>query len=880
MDNRIPIIALISSFYIFGLSAFYTGGQIVFASAICLILVLLALFDKLKPALCIVLCLFFFAGFYNARHQNQESDDLSTFKRANNIKIQGRVYSIPNISSNRKTCKFFLRVYTAAIKNKKFTPKKTKVLVSIYDEDERYKDIKIGDIIEIEGNLRTPGAARNPSEFDYQKYLKNKDVFKIVYSNCNNKNGADKYFSGNFKVLSHPDIKNAQNKPKEAWWLLLQTLDLTREKIILNHGKYIKSPNLEVLGGIVFGDDAINPPDEIKESFINSGLLHLLAASGLNVALIFGIWWWVSGFISLPHKVRLCFGAVMILIYTFTTGFPPSILRATIMLILILIGKLMFRTADNLALIFFTGFIILLFNPKLLNDVGFQLSFLVTGGLITCIEPICTRFKRQDKLFKKMLHKKFTGKSVLIKIFYIFSPISLLSMGLVPLVAQLWAAPLQMYYFNTFTPYSVFANIAVVPFIGIISFAGFLSSIINYITGRIEILADFAVQISSYILNPLISILLYISEYFSNLPGAIVKMPSPGALWMIIYYILILVLAYNIKNGFKAANMRKALILLFLVLIISSLKISGTTFNIHKNFEILAFDVGNADNFLITTPGGKYLMIDTGRLPYKGISTARRITLEYLYDKNIRSIEKLIVTHFDSDHSGGTIDILENIKVRETIIQNNVCDTENSCNILDYIKRNKIQAKSAQNREVIYKEQTKDGVFEVITYVPKISKFKNSTHKVIKGRVDKIKAGHENEESIIVLIKVPKGNMKYDYSIFMADGGVQAFNAIKNQLPKGIEGNVKVLKAGHHGAKNVVNKTMLEFLKPEYTIISTGYNTYGHPNPETIELLRNSGTTVYSTKDFGAIKLVFRKNKAIISTFSNNNSFFSRKLAN
>ena len=66
----------------------------------------------------------------------------------------------------------------------------------------------------------------------------------------------------------------------------------------------------------------------------------------------------------------------------------------------------MFKTADSIALIFFTGFIMLLFNPKLLNDVGFQLSFLVTGGLITCIEPVCAKFKALDKSYKSKFFKK------------------------------------------------------------------------------------------------------------------------------------------------------------------------------------------------------------------------------------------------------------------------------------------------------------------------------------------------------------------------------------------------------------------------------------------------------------------------------------------
>ena len=80
-------------------------------------------------------------------------------------------------------------------------------------------------------------------------------------------------------------------------------------------------------------------------------------------------------------------------------------------------------------------------------------------------------------------------------------------------------------------------------------------------------------------------------------------------------------------------------------------------------------------------------MIDAAKLPYKGVSGAKRVTLEYLYDKNIRTLEYLIVTHFDNDHSGGVIDILENIKVKNVIVQRNTCDSVNSCNIFNYMNK-------------------------------------------------------------------------------------------------------------------------------------------------------------------------------------------------
>lgn len=848
MENRISIIALVTVFYIFGLSAFYTGLHAGFACFCAFLLTILCLSEKFSPKLCIVLNLVFIFGFYNANFHNKESDSFSFINAANNVKIRGRVYSIPNINANKKTAKFFLGCYWAKIYNNDFKPIKTKILVSIQDDNEKYKNIKIGDVIEIEGNLRNPSSVSNPSEFNYKKYLRNKGAFVILYSN-----------NKEFKILMHPNIRYAKNKIKEVWWNSLQKLDLARGYIIAKHWQYIKSPNLEVLGGVVFGDDAINPPDEVKESFINSGLLHLLAASGLNVALIFGIWWAVSNVLNLSYNMRLAAGIGIIILYTFMTGFPPSILRASIMLIFILIGKLMFKAADNFALIFFTGLVMLLFNPKLLNDVGFQLSFLVTGGLITCVEPICSKIKKQDKSYKKYFYEKlrriepekalpaklwkfftekFQGEKITLGFLYIFSPISLLGMVLVPLVAQIWAAPLQMYYFNTFTPYSVFANIAVLPFIGVISFIGFTSSIL----GLIPFLGDFIIKISSYILNPLITYLLNISNFFSDLPGAIIKIPSGQVFQIIIYYLIILVFILCIKEDFKKKQNR--IIFGVLIFILSgSIIYSAAVQTLNKNYEIIAFSVGNADNFLIKTPKNRYIMIDTAKLPYKGVSGAKRVTLEYLYDKNISALEYLIITHFDNDHSGGVIDILENVKIKNVIVQRNTCNSVNSCNIFNYMNKNKVKYRIGKDNEIIYKE---DNEFEVKTLIP---------------NNPKINKEDDNENSIITLVSHNGSS-----SLFMGDGGIKAFNAVKKDVPE----NIKILKTGHHGAKGVVNKEMLEYLKPKYTIISTGINHYGHPNIETVKIIKNSGSEIYSTKDNGAIKFSFdKKGNAKICTFFN-----------
>ena len=164
----------------------------------------------------------------------------------------------------------------------------------------------------------------------------------------------------------------------------------------------------------------------------------------------------------------------MILIYSLMTGLGASVIRATFMLVFVLLGKLIDRDAHSISLLAFVAFLMLLYNPMYINDVGFQLSFVVTFGLLV-MTPHLMKFKN-----------RFLD--------YIVGTIS------IPIIAQLWVIPIQVFYFNNISLYSVFANIMSVPILSVISFGGFISSLIAPITPQI------ICRIFDFVLNPLISV--------------------------------------------------------------------------------------------------------------------------------------------------------------------------------------------------------------------------------------------------------------------------------------------------------------------------------------------------------------------------------------
>ena len=785
---------LLSIFYISGLVGRFFEAEILTSVFIFILLCALVWFLNLDFKKILILYLVFFVGLIRA-NQSLNLPEILDELYSNNAIVEGQIISSKNISNKNNKTKFYFKIKNAKISEKNYENINTKVLIS--GDNELFKTAEIGDYVKIKGKLRHPTPATNPYQFDYQKYLLNNDVKDIIY--------ADSY-----EKIAEPDFKT------DKWFYILKQFEKTRNNIIEKHSKYIKSPRLEILGGIVFGSETINPDEEIKENFKNSGLLHLLAASGLNVALIYGIWWWLASLIRFPYNFSILIGAIFVIFYTFMTGFPPSILRASIMLLFVLFGKMIDRNANSLALIFFVGFLMLLISPKMLFDVGFQLSFIVTIGLVVCTPIIISKFDKLDKKYKE----KYKKSSRIKKYFYsLFSPNAIASVVAVPLVAQLCVIPLQMHYFNNFTPFSLLANIAVVPFIGILSFIGFLSSIL----ALIPVFNEPSIFVFDLIANPLLGLLIKISEIFASFKYSLITTMGLNIFQIGMFWLIGLIFILNLKNNFK--NKKQIIILLTCVILFFG---SFIQFK-NNNLEIMMFDVGNADSFLIKTPKNKYIMIDTGKKSYRGISDAQMILNKYLKNKRISKIEKLIVTHFDLDHSAGVIDILKENKVNKIIVKDENAKTKTSKEILAYLKENKINYEIAKNNEIIYQEDN----FIIKTFTPNLS--------------------DDNESSIITLLNYKDKNI-----LFMADSGFKGYENIESNLPK----NIEILKVGHHGARNSINKEMINKLKPKYALISVGYNKFNHPHYKTLEILQENDIKIISTRNYGFSKFNIDKNKA------------------
>ncbi len=659
---------------------------------------------------------------------------------------------------------------------------KSVTLLNIYDKKAKFNKIQPGDILEVKGYLKKPYGAQNPGQFDYSRYLNNRGIFTNIFSDWKN-----------YKIIG---------KSSSPYRKFSRSLYRLKEKIMSEHAKYIKSPKLEILGGIVFGNYAVPAPYEVKQDFIKSGLMHLLAASGMNVAFIFGIWFFIALKVRLNYKFSIITGAVLVLAYSLLTGLPPSVTRAALMLEFILLGKYLDRQADTVTLLAFVCALMVLYNPMFLTNIGFQLSFLVTFGLLVCVPVFMEKLRPMPEIVAGVF--------------------------VVPLTAQIWAAPVQLFHFNTFSIYSVLANIVVMPFMALISFLGFISSILSLLPK----IGSAVCQFLDKLVEPFINLLLAVSHFFSGLPNAVLYLRAPNVYEIFLFYAALLLFVYMIKENIAKKRLIFALFCMIFILLLAFFR--GF---FDKNLKITFLSVGEGDAIVIETPERKTILVDTAAKGKENFSQAKAAIVPYLREKGLRKINGIVFTHPDDDHIGGGIDVMTSIK--PGIIYDNGKKSHGKAYsaLYKYIKKNGLTLRHISKKEIIAQ---------------------GSGYKITAFKIPD--AVSDNNESVILLAE--NGGFRT-----LLTGDADAHSLYK--LRQFVKPPIDVLKVGHHGGKGTVNDKLLNYLKPEYAVISVGKNHYGHPAKETLELLRQHHIKTYRTDEDCAVSVSSEEGKTKVKAFCN-----------
>lgn len=542
-----------------------------------------------------------------------------------------------------------------------------------------------------------------------------------------------------------------------------------------------------LLLGILIGERD-NIQENIIESFKTANLSHILAVSGAHTSyIILGITYIISKS-KTPKKVGYIITIIFLLLFIIITGATYSVVRACIMAIILIGAKLCYRKENFTTSICISLLIILIQNPFAINDIGLKLSFMGTIGII---------------VFNKNITNLFIKLKIKEKIAKILS---------ITFSAQLMIMPITVLNFNTISLTFFISNLLASPLLGIIIVLGFISVFISFILQPISKILFFA-------LNIVLELLILISKFTSQIPYSLILVKTPNIVFAIIYYILILFLNYiffikeNLTRRFQRKiikiitikNIKKvikkvAIVLLIILLFTNLIKI------INPRLKIYFIDVGQGDSTLIVTPKNKKILIDGGE-------GTPEVLLSYLLDRRINKIDYIIISHFDSDHCNGLIEIIEKIKVKNIIISRQSEESEEYKKILNIIKQKNIKVSIVKEKDKIFIE--KDFYIEILNPAEELA-FQDL-----------------NNNSIVAKLIYINFSMLFTGDIEKAEENL--INKYKNNLKS------TILKVSHHGSKTSTSEEFLKYVKPEIALIGVGENNkFGHPNQSTIEKLKNA----------------------------------------
>ncbi|HEY6010343.1 MAG TPA: DNA internalization-related competence protein ComEC/Rec2, partial [Nitrospirota bacterium] len=672
--------------------------------------------------------------------------------------------------------------------------------------------IGYGDVIRFKGKLYKPRGLSNPGGFDYPAFLARSGIF--LNASVKSADAIEVLSSGSGVFRSIQDL---------------------RERIRQAFLASTDGPGSAVLQAMVLGEEG-GLSDELRDRFMAAGVTHIISISGSHLGMLavlcFGLF---RGMMLLlperqyhrltlyadPKKIAVLITLPLLVFYTLLAGGQVATVRSLIMIaagLLALIADREHAIPHSLAL---AAFIILLANPQAIFDISFQLSFvsvLVIGYVVTLWNDL--PFKGET-----LLRKTANSAALLL---------------IISFAAGLATGPLAAYYFNQISFAGIFANMVVVPVAGMIVVPlGLASAIGSLFTLHLPLAA-----VNQFAADAFVRLV----TFFSRMPFAEFHPPAPSIPWLLFFGLFLVSLLAVVRARLlawlkplettrrapRSAVIGMALSGIFLV------ALTTLTF-LPVRYSAVSFpDVGQGDCALITFASGKTVLIDGGGTRDNRFDIGRRVLAPYLWNRGIRKLDLVILSHPHPDHMNGLVSIVKKISVAEVW-------------------------ESGQDGDLPGHEEFRQALAEKNIPVRIVSaddppyQLGNAELKVLHpGRDftvhDRKAYAEENNRSLVVRISA-EGKV----FLFTGDIGDAAEQALARA---GEDLKADLLKVPHHGSKTSSSEAFVTATRPEVAVVTVGNgNLYRHPSDEVIARYQGIGAGILRTDHDGAVTIRIRRGR-------------------
>lgn len=570
--------------------------------------------------------------------------------------------------------------------------------------------------------------------------------------------------------------------------------------------RYFSAENASVLRTMLLGESG-QTDREIKELYRRSGILHILAISGLHISLLgMGLYrilrkWYLPLQIAAPAVIAVMYS------YGVMTNQSASAVRAVMMFAIHMAAIFLGRTYDSLTALACAAILILLDQPLYLQHSGFLFSFLAVAAIGLLIPVMNDGLPVKTPWRKKSLEAFLAGICI--------SAVTL---------------PIYSLFYYQFPVPSLFLNLLIIPLTGILM----LSGIMTMAAGAFWVPAG---KVTSIAAAWILTIYEFLCRWSNQLPFSNLIM-GKSQTWQIFLYGMILVFLVLFGKKFSWGIRYLMLSAGILVLVC----------RIPFGLTVAFLDVGQGDCMYIRSPSGEHFLIDGGSADRRRVGEYQIIP--YLKSQGVSRLDAVFITHPDQDHCSALPELLAGMGEGGISIGALV--------LPDIAERGKKEA--YHGLEEMAKEA---GV--VVQYMSRGQTWKKKEMMLQCLHPDSGSLLQEgNEYSTVLLLRY--GAFSALFTGDMEGMGEEEWNRYGGDI--GGETGITVLKVAHHGSRNATGEEFLEKVSPAYAVISAGKgNVYGHPHAELLERLQGMDTEVYITSESGAVTVHTDGEKMKIESF-------------
>lgn len=630
-----------------------------------------------------------------------------------------------------------------------------------------------GDLLELTTPLGPPRNFRNPGSFDYASYLEPRGIHLL---------GSVK---SALQVRAVPGGRRAVSD-------LLPGL----RRAALARLRRAAGPEGETAAGfmaaMLLGESEDLPPD-LEDALKRAGVYHIVALSGQHVGMMLLLGSALLRLLPLRGAARRILPGMGLALYWAVARGSGSITRATLMALIFLAGGISERRVAPLAALAVAVILMLCANPAWSGDAGFQLSFVATLGLLTCLG-------RKPASRPGPAHHRAIGWLVL--------SLRISSRAL------LVTAAIGARHFHRLTPAAIVANLAAVPAAGavlalalaVVAVEPFLPGVAHILCRLAGLLVDGLGRASSMLADP-----PWLS--FNVLP------PGTG--------LVLGSVALAIAAGAAPRTRERRLALAGALAALAMVAAAGRGAPRSGGLEITALDVGQGDSILVRLPDGATLLIDAGGVSRTGFDLGARVVAPALRALGCLTIDFLAITHPHRDHLGGAAAILREFSPK-AIWLGRMTESDPGVRAI-------LAMAAARRVPVLFPRR---GVRLGIG---------GATVEVLNPASRNAASGPANDDSLVLRIGLSGRRV-------LLVGDLEAPREAE-LVGEGLPIAADLLKVGHHGSRTSTTGQFLNAVAPRLAVISVGVtNPWGHPDPEVLGRLRAAGVGILRTDEAGAVR--------------------------